>query len=88
MSICNRCDFSCLELNDKKYCLKCQKNLSPNESKTECESFFEGEKEDVPIDIDVETWNRLSKMAEEANMSAEDFASKLIVQRLRKVLGI
>jgi hypothetical protein len=77
-----------LELNENKYCLKCQKNLIPNESETKCEGFFEGDKEDIPVDIDIETWNRLEEMAREANMSPEDFASKLIVQRLRKVLGI
>lgn len=88
LSICSRCDNSCLELNENKYCLKCQKNLVPDETGNSCNGYFETDKEDVPIDIDIETWNRLTEMAKEANMTAEDFASKLIVQRLRKVLGI
>ena len=87
MCICNRCDFSCLEIVDDKYCLKCQKGKEPSKFGI-CDEFYESEKEDVSVDIDNETWNRLEIMAEKANMSPEDFASKLIVQRIRKVLGI
>ena len=87
MCICNRCDFSCLEICENGYILKCQKNIEPSKLGL-CDEFFESDKEDVPVDIDKKTWERLEEMAKKANMSPEDFASKLIVQRIRKVLGI
>ena len=68
--------------------MKCEKKLQPDENEENCKGFFETDKEDVTVDIEQSTWEQLEIMAKEANMSPEDFASKLIVQRLRKVLGI
>ena len=91
MRPCDVCDSCHLDFNaeTKEYELSCLFGLDIKDSnETPCPNFSECQKDEVQIDIKNHDWDYIVKMSEKLNMSPTDFASKLVEQKLKKILEV
>lgn len=84
LSICGKCDFSCLEKSENGYQLRCTKSLEPQKQGMYCTEFFECEKMAIDVEIEPKLWEQIETLAKQVKISPNDFASKIIVQRMQK----